>query len=192
MDRISLKYTCPSPFSSSIDEWSWPWFSKRRRRSRLFRDSKPFHQVCSFGWQCQQRHTDQTFHRWIWALSLLQPRLFSLLIVISILNYNFSKNHQDSTAAPQDTTRHPFLTPVRPSPIKEIGFTILRNASDRVTEILRENRRRLDAGEDPNTIRSTLDLNHCFFVNKFHSSPFLPLCIRGSSSQTRHGTFCCS
>ena len=61
---------------------------------------------------------------------------------------------QDSTAAvaPQDT-RHPFLTPVRP-PIREIGLTILRDASDRVTEILRENRRRLDAGEDPNTIRS--------------------------------------
>ena len=47
------------------------------------------------------------------------------------------------------------MTPVRPRPIKEVGSTILRNASDRVTEILRENRRRLDAGEDLNTIRST-------------------------------------
>jgi len=59
-----------------------------------------------------------------------------------------------SAAAPQDSSiRHPFLTPVRAPPIKEVGSTILRNASDRVTEILRENRRRLDAGEDPNTIR---------------------------------------
>jgi hypothetical protein len=88
---------------------------------------------------------------------------FSLNLVgflsLSLGHYNrpyffFDVNHQDS-AVPQDI-RHPFLTPVRPSPpIKEIGFTVLRNASDRVTEILRENRRRLDAGEDPNTIRST-------------------------------------
>ena len=46
------------------------------------------------------------------------------------------------------------MTPVRP-PIREVGLTILRNASERVSEILQENRRRLDAGEDPNTIRST-------------------------------------
>ena len=80
--------------------------------------------------------------------------LLSLLFVTSVLK----KIHQDS-ATPQDiTTRNPFLTPVRARPVKEVGSTILRNASDRVTEILRENRRRLDAGEDPNTIRSTLDL----------------------------------
>ena len=93
---------------------------------------------------------------------------FSLNLVcflpLSLSHYNlpylFLKNHQASAAAPQDSTRHPFLTPVRQPPIKEVGSTILRNASDRVTEILRENRRRLDAGEDPNTIRSTLDLNH--------------------------------
>lgn len=54
--------------------------------------------------------------------------------------------------APQNTCQ-PFLTPVRSSPIRDVGFTILRNASDRVSEILRENRRRLDAGEDLNTGR---------------------------------------
>ena len=127
--------------------------------------------------------------------------LYSNLVCFSSLSLSLNRynrpyynylNHQDSAAAPQDT-RHPFLTPVRPSPIKEIGFTILRNASDRVTEILRENRRRLDAGEDSNTIRSTLDLNHCFFgLNFTHLFPPTPPCIRGSSSQTRHGTFCCS
>jgi hypothetical protein len=80
----------------------------------------------------------------------------------SIFGFEFSlyPNHQDyaagatPTRSPQDT-RHPFLTPVRRPAIREVGFTILRNASDRVTEILRENRRRLDAGEDPNSIRST-------------------------------------
>jgi len=76
----------------------------------------------------------------------------------SILGFEFSLySNLDSAAAataPQNSsTRHPFLTPVRQPRIKEVGSTILRNASDRVTEILRENRRRLDAGEDPNTIR---------------------------------------
>lgn len=56
-----------------------------------------------------------------------------------------------NSPAPQNTCQ-PFLTPVR-SPIRDVGFTILRNASDRVSEILRENRRRLDAGEDLNTGR---------------------------------------
>jgi len=53
---------------------------------------------------------------------------------------------------PTQNNCQPFLTPVR-SPIRDVGFTVLRNASDRVSEILRENRRRLDAGEDLNTIR---------------------------------------
>ncbi|KAF8810123.1 hypothetical protein BYT27DRAFT_7240930 [Phlegmacium glaucopus] len=53
--------------------------------------------------------------------------------------------------APQDT--HYLLTPLRPPPIKEVTFTLLKNASERVSEILRENRRRLDAGEDPSTVR---------------------------------------
>ncbi|PPQ64149.1 hypothetical protein CVT24_008779 [Panaeolus cyanescens] len=49
-----------------------------------------------------------------------------------------------------------FLTPVRYSTWdREVTFTLLKAASDRVTEILRENRRRLDAGEDPCTIRSS-------------------------------------
>jgi hypothetical protein len=87
--------------------------------------------------------------------------------------------HQGSAAAPQDSSiRHPFLTPVRAPPIKEVGFTILRNASDRVTEILRENRRRLDAGEDPNTIRSMLDLKSLPFdlislISFFPPLPFV-------------------
>ena len=55
------------------------------------------------------------------------------------------------------------MTPVRPPPIKEVGSTILKNASDRIAEILRENRRRLDAGEDPSTIRSTLELKPLLF-----------------------------
>ena len=72
--------------------------------------------------------------------------------------------HQDTAAALQDSSiRHPFLTPVRARPNKEVGLTILKNASDRVTEILRENRRRLDAGEDPNTLRSTLDVKPLHF-----------------------------
>lgn len=96
----------------------------------------------------------------------------SSVISLSLCRYNrpyfilfyFIKNHKDSAAVFQDSsTRHPFLTPVRARPVKEVGSTILRNASDRVTEILRENRRRLDAGEDPNTIRSTLDLKSFAF-----------------------------
>lgn len=60
--------------------------------------------------------------------------------------------HQDSTL--QDSNTRHLLTPIRGPPIKEVNLTLLKNASERVSEILRENRRRLDAGEDPNTIRS--------------------------------------
>ena len=93
------------------------------------------------------------------------------LLVVTVVLIIFKKNQQDSAAAPKDSTRHPFLTPVRPPPIKEVGSTILRNASDRIAEILRENRRRLDAGEDPSTIRSTLELKSLLLI-QFHSSLF--------------------
>ena len=68
-----LNVTCPSSFPppsfSSIDQWSWSWLCKRRRRNRSLWVStgKPFH---CFGWQ-DQPHTDQTFNRRIWVLSLL-------------------------------------------------------------------------------------------------------------------------
>ncbi|KAF9048528.1 hypothetical protein BJ165DRAFT_1028576 [Panaeolus papilionaceus] len=50
-----------------------------------------------------------------------------------------------------------FLTPVRyRTRDVEVTFTLLKAASDRVTEILRENRRRLDVGEDPCAVRREL------------------------------------
>ncbi|KAF8911172.1 hypothetical protein CPB84DRAFT_1958283 [Gymnopilus junonius] len=49
----------------------------------------------------------------------------------------------------------PFTSPaLRPTRnMKEVNFTTLTAASERVSEILRESRRRLDAGEDSNTAR---------------------------------------
>ncbi|KAF8188388.1 hypothetical protein BJ912DRAFT_401327 [Pholiota molesta] len=48
-----------------------------------------------------------------------------------------------------------FITPPRSNLISasEFQLSVLKAASERVSEILRENRRRLDAGEDPNAIR---------------------------------------
>ena len=51
-----------------------------------------------------------------------------------------------------------FITPPQSRLLsaQEYQFGLLKAASERVSEILRENRRRLDAGEDSNIIRSTL------------------------------------
>ncbi|KAF8968387.1 hypothetical protein BDZ97DRAFT_433088 [Flammula alnicola] len=48
-----------------------------------------------------------------------------------------------------------FITPISPRLMssKDDNLELLRAASDRVSEILRENRRRLDAGEDTSTVR---------------------------------------
>ena len=50
------------------------------------------------------------------------------------------------------------ITPTRPRSTtyepKVADLTLLREASERVSEILRENRRRLDSGEDTNVARS--------------------------------------
>ncbi|KAF9476342.1 hypothetical protein BDN70DRAFT_882599 [Pholiota conissans] len=48
-----------------------------------------------------------------------------------------------------------FITPPRSNMMsaKDFQLSLLKAASERVSEILRENRRRLDDGEDPNTIR---------------------------------------
>ncbi|KAJ3509403.1 hypothetical protein NLJ89_g5240 [Agrocybe chaxingu] len=48
-----------------------------------------------------------------------------------------------------------YISPMR-SPIltmRDVNFTVLKAASDHVAEILRENRRRVDAGEDSNAAR---------------------------------------
>ncbi|KDR81839.1 hypothetical protein GALMADRAFT_240088 [Galerina marginata CBS 339.88] len=47
------------------------------------------------------------------------------------------------------------ISPTRPTmpDVRDVDLTQLKAASDRVSEILRENRRRLDAGEDSNTTR---------------------------------------
>jgi len=49
-----------------------------------------------------------------------------------------------------------YITPVRQAFLAsgDIDLTLLRAASERVSEILQENRRRVDAGEDPSTVRS--------------------------------------
>jgi hypothetical protein len=51
-----------------------------------------------------------------------------------------------------------YITPVRQALMAtediDIDLTLLTAASERVSEILKENRRRVDAGEDPSTVRS--------------------------------------
>ncbi|KIM49473.1 hypothetical protein M413DRAFT_109098 [Hebeloma cylindrosporum] len=48
-----------------------------------------------------------------------------------------------------------YITPVRQAFLAsgDIDLTLLRDASERVSQILQENRRRVDAGEDPSTVR---------------------------------------
>ena len=94
-------------------------------------------------------------------------------------------------AAPK-AAAHLLLTPLRPPPIRDVGFTLLKNASERVSEILRENRRRLDAGEDPNTIRSTSQVAQIWNIRIVISHPSLFFVTRGRTSKTRHGAFRCS
>jgi len=50
-----------------------------------------------------------------------------------------------------------YITPIRTlyTSTVDIDLSLLKFASERVSEILRENRRRLDAGEDSSTVRRT-------------------------------------
>ena len=62
-----------------------------------------------------------------------------------------------------------YITPVRQAFLASAGdidLTLLRAASERVSEILQENRRRVDAGEDPSTARSMFLLSVLFFLQE--------------------------
>ncbi|PPQ81218.1 hypothetical protein CVT25_015742 [Psilocybe cyanescens] len=56
-----------------------------------------------------------------------------------------------SDASCPDLNKAVFITPAPPSlyDTRDVDCTVLMEASERISEILRENRRRLDAGEDP-------------------------------------------
>ena len=61
-----------------------------------------------------------------------------------------------------------YITPVRQAFMAtgniDVDLSLLTAASERVSEILKENRRRVDAGEDPSTVRSM-----CFPSEYIHS-----------------------
>lgn len=79
-----------------------------------------------------------------------------------------------------------YITPVRQAFLTsgDIDLTLLRAASERVSEILQENRRRVDAGEDPSTLRSMSF--RVFFKIIFSICDFPD---RGGAPQTCTGDF---
>ncbi|KAF8162887.1 hypothetical protein B0H34DRAFT_298968 [Crassisporium funariophilum] len=70
------------------------------------------------------------------------------------------------------------ITPVRRAlmSVQDVNVALLKGASERVSEILRENRRRLDAGEDPSTLRKEARRRRAQELSarrKNHANPFL-------------------
>lgn len=82
-----------------------------------------------------------------------------------------------------------YITPVRQAFLTsgDVDLTLLRAASERVSEILQENRRRVDAGEDPSTVRSMSSES----FSRMSSQPF-DFLDRGGASQTCAGDLDCS